>query len=415
VTDTAAAPSPAPTAETPAFSPMAVLWIILAGVFSFSAFVVLSAYAPDLRKGSDGGAHALSRSAVGYAGIVQLLQNQGVQAVVSRNTSGDRDPDWREVVLTPGMETGKDPLTALTKAGPTIVVLPKWLTTPSRTQAGWVDKAGLIDGADIAKMLAPAIPGLTINRREDTAAAYLAATAPLSPETLGPIDHLQTLAPNPGLKPLMLDARGGMVVGQTADRHLVVISDPDILNTQGLADIRTARVASDILTGLNGGDGPIIFDVSLNGFGTPPNLLKLAFSPPYLGATLCLLAAGLLMGLHAASRFGAATRARRAIAFGKRALADNSAGLIRMARREHRMAGRYLDLNRAAVVAALGITRLAGEELDAFLDKLAAKSGIEQRLADLVPQARAAKNRADLMRVARGLYQWRVEMIRERR
>ena len=49
------------------------------------------------------------------------------------------------------------------------------------------------------------------------------------------------------------------------------------------------------------------------------------------------------------------------MAFGKRALADNSAGLIRLARREPRMAPRYLDLTRAAVARALGVTRLASE------------------------------------------------------
>jgi hypothetical protein len=47
-----------------AFSPKVVLALILVSVFSFSALSVLFAYEPDLRKGSDGRAHALSKSAM---------------------------------------------------------------------------------------------------------------------------------------------------------------------------------------------------------------------------------------------------------------------------------------------------------------------------------------------------------------
>jgi len=404
------------TAPAPTFSPVVVLWMVLAGVFSFSAFIVLSGFAPDLRKGSDGGAHALSRSAVGYAGVIRLLKAEGVPVAITRHPDADPNPTWRQLVITPGIEAGKDDMISLSKASPVLVVLPKWLTTPSRKQAGWVDKAGVIPPILIAKMMQPAVPGLIIRQRPDTAALQLVDDGHvLKTVKTGPIDQLQTLAPNSALDAMETDSRGGVVIAITKDRHLAILSDPDLLNTQGIADPATARVATDILTNLQEGDGPIVFDVSLNGFASPPSLFKLVFTPPYLGAALCLFAAGVLMGLHAATRFGAPLRAARAIDYGKRALADNSAALIRMARREHRMATRYLDLNRAAVVHALGITRLAGGDLDAFLDRLAENSGVAQRLSALVPQARAAANRRDLMQLARNVYEWRVEMTRERR
>ena len=406
----------APAAPTPTFSPIVVLWMVLAGVVSFSAVIVLSGFAPELRNGSDGGAHALSSSAVGYAGIMRLLKAEGVNASVTRHPESDLHPTWRQLVITPGIEAGKDELIPFTTASPVLVVLPKWLTTPSGRRAGWADKAGVISPILIGKMMQPVIPGLIIRQRPDTAPLQLVANgSALSSGKTGPIDQLQTLAPNSALVPVATDSRGGVVVAMTKDNNLAILSDPDLLNTQGIANAATARVGSDILTNLQDGDGPVVFDVSLNGFGTPPNLFKLIFTPPYLGAALCLFAAGLLMGVHAANRFGAPVRAARAIDYGKRALADNSAGLIRMARREHRMATRYLDLNRAAVVSALGVTRLAGDELDAFLDRLADNSGVSQRLASLVPEARAAANARDLMQLARNVYEWRVEMTRERR
>ena len=67
-----------------AFSPMAMIVIVLVGVVSFAGLGVLSAYAPELKKGDNGGAHALSRSSVGYAATVRLLQASGRGALVGR-------------------------------------------------------------------------------------------------------------------------------------------------------------------------------------------------------------------------------------------------------------------------------------------------------------------------------------------
>jgi hypothetical protein len=166
--------------------------------------------------------------------------------------------------------------------------------------------------------------------------------------------------------------------------------------------------------GIRKGDGPVVFDVSLDGLKHSPSLLKLAFEPPFLGATLCLAGAALLMALHAASRFGAPERTTRALALGKSALAENSAGLIRMAKREPHMAGGYLELNRGAVAKALGATRLSGAELDAYVDRLGERTGAG-RLSSLAEQIPAVKDRDSLTRFAQRLYQWRLEMTRERR
>jgi hypothetical protein len=434
------------------FSPLVVLWIVLAGVFSFSAFMVLSAYAPDLRGGSDGGAHALSKSAVGYAGLVRMLRAEGDEVVISRrksipppppaNGSGGGQPagsdspaappavvqnggpddqafSWSLFVLTPDTDPPKGALAGLTTQGPTLVVAPKWLTTPDPTHPAWVNQAGPVPTKAIETMLGTVAGNLTLARRTDTSAAQLVGqpggSSPASAAFTGPIEQLQTFQSSQALTPIITDQRGGVVLAATADRRVYFLSDPDLLANHGIAYVATARFADNLLQSLRDGGGPIAFDVSLNGFGAAPSLLKLAFSPPFLGATLCLAAVGLLIGLHAAARFGAPQAAGRTLAFGKRALADNSAALIRIARREPRMAGRYLDLTRTAVVEALGAGRVPPSELDAFLDRIAEKSGVAHRLADLVPQTAAVKTRADLTKVAQSLYQWKMEMTGERR
>jgi hypothetical protein len=400
--------------DTRVFRPLTALLLVLAGVFSFSAYFVLSAYAPDLRGGDDGGPHALSRSAVGFAGLVRLLKADGVQVEINRDGPAKRDPSWGLLVLTPDPNTSPVDLAALAKAkGNTLIVLPKWNTIPDPRNNGWVQSVGPIDAAELNALLGKDLP-LAVARRNDNVPAQLVAAPGQGSGVFptGRIDHLQVFAG--GGTALLKAATGETVLARVGDGDIAVLSDPDLLNTHGLADAQTAASAVALIEALRVGDAPVVFDVSLNGYKHSPSLLKLAFEPPFLGATLCLAGAALLMALHAAYRFGAPERATRALALGKRALAENTAGLIRMARREPHMAAGYLDLNRNAVMKALGAGRLTTGEFDAYADKLGERIGAGG-FTPLTREAPQVKDREGLVRFAQRLYQWRLEMTRERR
>jgi hypothetical protein len=403
------AASARPTDGT-AFSSRTVIALLIAGVFAFSAFVVLSAYAPDLRGGDDGGGHALSHSAVGYAGVVQLLKNMGEPVVVSRDVKG-RTASTSLYVVTPAEFSDKDDLGTLTNGGPTLIVLPKWQTMPDPRTQGWVVKLAPLGIDNVAGVLSKRFTGVKMVRANGTAPAQITGL-PSGLATTGPIDQLQTFIDDPDI--MLRDAHGNGVLTKSHTEPVYILSDPDLLNTQGISNLDTARTGVAILQSLRQGDGPIVFDVTLDGLGRSKSLLKLAFEPPFLGATICLGAAALLLALQALSRFGAPRRQGRAIALGKQALADNSAALIRLAHREPRMAARYLDLTRTRVARALGVGRLNEAELTKLLDSHAARAGGGLRLADLTTEASAVKDRAGLMRLARDLTQWKMEMTGER-
>jgi hypothetical protein len=94
---------------------------------------------------------------------------------------------------------------------------------------------------------------------------------------------------------------------------------------------------------------------------------------------------------------------------------ENTAGLIRMARREHRMAEGYARLCRDLAARAVGAPRqLEPAQLDAFLDRLSAQRGAPL-FTDLMTAARQAGSLPDLIAVARNLYDWRLEMTRASR
>src|SRR3546814_21035479 len=59
------------------FAPRTVTLMLVIGVIGFVGALVLGAYAPDPRQADNGGEHALSRSAVGFAGLVPLASATG--------------------------------------------------------------------------------------------------------------------------------------------------------------------------------------------------------------------------------------------------------------------------------------------------------------------------------------------------
>jgi hypothetical protein len=162
------------------------------------------------------------------------------------------------------------------------------------------------------------------------------------------------------------------------------------------------------------GDGGLRFDVTLNGFSRGQNAGRVMLEPPWLAATLCGVAAAVLMGLHSLGRFGPTLARGRAIALGKRALVDNSAGLVRMARREAELAPAYAALTKAQVARTGGAGRAGRAADDSWLADLARRAGAADPAA-LTAQAEAAKTPDDLLAVGRTLYQWRLEITRERR
>jgi hypothetical protein len=210
----------------------------------------------------------------------------------------------------------------------------------------------------------------------------------------------------------------GTLLAFDSERSLYILSDPDAFNTFGLANRDNARFAVQLIDYLRYDPAqPILLDATLHGFERSENLLKMMFSVPYIGVTLVALAAALLLGWAAAIRFGPPQREERAIALGKQALADNTAGLVTMARRETRMAPGFLALIRRRLAREIGAPRTLNEtQVSELFDRL----GPEPETGRIYSQMEAdlktpAASREDLLTKAQALYRWRKEIIRRAR
>lgn len=401
--------------DSAGFSPTVMVVLVLVGVVSLAGLGLLSAYTPELRSGDDGREHALSRSSVGFAAVARLLQKGGEPTVLSRGPLSPAAEDGL-LILTLSAQTRPADIEDFEHAGPMLIVLPKWRTTPDPLHRGWVKTDGLQSNKVILNVLPKDIAqGLQFVQRQKGAQPVALhrpdGSAFPSPER---ISNLQGLI-SPTWRPVLLD-QDGVAVMIHDGRGRYILADPDFLNTAGVKSLAGARTAVAMLDLIRAEDTPVVFDLTLHGFQRSLNPLRLALEPPLLGATLCLALALLLAGLQAGVRFGPARSAGRALALGKRALADNTAALVRLARREHRMAEPYAELVKAEVIKAASLPRGLDEaEAEIVLDRMGQAAGVSQRFKVLVEQARAAQTPGDLLKAARDLYQWRQEMARGRR
>jgi hypothetical protein len=336
----------------------------------------------------------------------------GLPAVVSR-TRPSRPAD-SVVILTPDLGLSPSELQAYPKGALTIIAPPKWMTGADPVRRGFVRKMGMMEGDKVfqAQLKSYAPQTRFVHRKGPAHPLLRGVGGPFvgAQWRLGKIDSLRSVS-GQGWSPLIVDEAGNMVLAQsTKTRSIWLLADPDLLNNQGLASRDTARVAAAILTAASdGGDRPLIFDVTLNGYERARGLLRLILEPPWVAATLIAAAAAVLMGIHALARFGQPRRRGRAFALGVRALVDNSADLVRMARKEAELAPDYAQLTRAWVLKAAG-----GHTQDEWLDELARRRGATAP-SELEAEARQARTRDDLLEVARKLYAWRGDMTRERR
>ena len=175
----------------------------------------------------------------------------------------------------------------------------------------------------------------------------------------------------------------------------VFVTDADLMNNYGLADAARAKAALALIDELSYSDKNIgvTFDLTLNGFGASENLLTLAFRPPFLAATLCLLMALLIVGWRAFQRFGpAAAGSGPAIAFGKQRLVANGAGLIIRARRLRLLGAPYAALSARRVAERLGLARADREAIDAALARrLPGEEPFSRRAARMEEAAKPAE------------------------
>ena len=413
--------------------------IIIMFAVGFAAFVALLyglGMGDPLASGKNGEAHGASNSIVGYKALASLLEKTGVPVQYSRSQAGMDNKGL--LVLTPGPFTPAEEIDAVVQQrayiGPTMIILPKWQVAGDRKlRKGWVYRGAPWDGELGAQMLADVTEvAVTVDDKAKGGKSLASAVgasvkAPEMPVTITG-DSVRTIVRGPASKgALVAYIDDGGVYAQLdsldesqitdedkidADFYpVVVVADADLLNNAGMADKQTARHALALVkAAAMASDGGVTFDLTFNGLGSAKNLLTLAFSPPFLSATICLITAALAAAWMAFNRFGPPVMEKRSIDFGKSALVNNSAAFISRMQRTYLVTDPYAELVRSQSAEAIGISSQANaQEIDQKLDALGESDG--NRFSALYQQLVRARKPQDIAEGAAALHAWKKEMI----
>lgn len=435
-----AQPLAVPVGANP-FSRRAVLAIVLIGTALFVALLWMIGTGTGMGSTNDGQAHAGGKGLNGYAAMADYLERRGFTVRKAKN-EGALDKPGLLILTPPAYADGNDIekiVSARRYTGPTIVITPKWMAVPpgqdeAGTKKGWVRFAGAV-GPNWKGFLDDVLVRIEPMGPEGSAARWhgmgLEGTLPEGRQVLsGQGDSLvplvagqdgrilAALLDDGGQYPQLEDAALEPMNSDVEDEHLqplVIVFEPDLLDNYGMARPGSARLAEALVRASGIGAGqPVIFDMTLNGFGQSENLLTLAFTPPFLAATLCLLLAALICGWRAFLRFGPPMAGERAIAFGKRALVANAASFVRRTGRLHLIAGPYSDRARERLMRGLGLPRtLDAGHAEAAIDRaLALREPDAEPFSAIAMRLKRARKAHDLLKAARDLHALERKLIR---
>lgn len=424
-----------PAGEGNPFTIRTALIMVLFGAMVFVLMLYLIGAGMSQGPANNGGNHAGGKGLTGFAAMSGFLERRGYQVRRSRSEGAIADPGL--LVLTPPHMAKAEKIDEILDrreyVGPTLLVLPKWLAAPvpaaqrgAKAKEGWVTISGVYAPAwaEELETLGP------LDLKTGKAAGGESSWSGLGASGTLPDAKAQQTMSSGSILALVRNGRGQTLAGFLDDGSshpaledaageepalddeyesypVVIVADPDLLNNYGFSRREGATLAFALVrASMDGEDLPVIFDMTLNGLGRSTNLLTLAFTPPFLAATLCLLMAALAIGWRAFMRFGPPRKPGRAIAFGKRALVANTSGLLRRARRLHLMAEPYIGRARERIARALALPRHAGNDAtDAAIDRaLASRSPGSPPFTELAARLRSERDPQQIVKAAHDLF-----------
>ena len=363
------------------------------------------------------GPSSYSTSALGYAGIAEVLKQVGVPVVKSRRGPALQAENGVLIVAEPQMNLLPQAVVpALPDAGKTLLILPKWLGIVDSDKPKWVKRVSPFLTAWVERTLGLALEQPQIERREKVESWSLNEIGP-APELS---ERLQ-LIKSDVLRPLVA-AGDGILLGEVRKNgHLIwVLSDPDVIANRAFrADGKGAAFAVALIEKLRGGRGPVVFDETVHGFQSrPAAALRLLFEFPYAIITLQVVIGTALLLWATMGRFGPAEMPPPQLATGKAGLIDNVADLMEFAGHDRLVIERYVENTIRDTARQLRAPKdLSYQQLLVWLSQLGKKRSVSRDCIAIARHAQdltLSKRAIDISKfaeTAREICQWKQEIV----
>ena len=362
------------------------------------------------------GASTYSRSAIGHAGIAEVLRRLDLSVVKSSSNSAEKlSPGSVLVIAEPTLTNqSEEAIRVLLRVNTVLYVLPKWAGLPSEQRPGWLRVVGERSIGDAQRALNLVAPRAEVVRED--------GDINWTTNELGPAPNLHAPAQfvrGGGLRPIIAGDRG-MLVGEMRERNrrIWVLSDPDVISNHGLAREGNAALAVALITRLRSGSGSIVFDETIHGFtARTASPFELLFRFPFVVATIQGLIAIALLLWATLARFGAPQSVPPPLSAGRAGLLQNMAKLIEFTGHQQVMIRRYVQETVRDVARQLHAPRaLTGEGLIAWLQRVGGARTVTVDCGALMRRAgelreAGRRDQASLVRLARDAHRWRGEML----
>ena len=362
------------------------------------------------------GPSTYSRSAIGHAGIAEVLQRLDIPVIKSTSDSLDHLSYGSLLVIAephPGPQS-EDTIHELLIATTVLFVLPKRTGLPSEQRPGWARRISERSLSDVRWALNLVAPRAEVVR-ESGEVSWTTNLLGLAPNLRAPTQ----LVRGPGLRPVIA-GDSGMLVGElrTGSRIVWVLSDPDVISNHGLAREGNAALAVGLIKYLRDAGGSVVFDETIHGYtARAANPFLLPFRFPFVVATLQGLIAIALLLWATMARFGAPQSAPPPLSAGRAGLLQNMAKLIEFGGHQPVMIRRYVQETLRDVARQLHAPRaLAGEALIAWLQRVGGARGVTVECEALMRRAgelteASRRDQSGLVRLARDTHRWQGEML----
>jgi len=407
----------------PVFSRRLLLGWIVGAVVVFAISLVFMG-GGELSGPDSVGPSTFSRSAIGHAGIAEVLAQLAIPVVKSRSSSLEKlSPGSVLVIAEPRRnDQSEDAIRTLLKARTILLVLPKWIGQASEQKDGWlrqVDERPTLDAQWALDLIASR--GEVV--RERSAVQWTTNALHITPAVDLPVQ----LVRGDRLRPI-IGAMQGMLVGEISerDRKIWVLADPDVIANHGLVREGNAALALALIKALRAGDGTVVFDETVHGFVVRPvSPFLLLFRFPFVVATAQGLLAIALLLWATLARFGAPQAAPPPLRAGREGLLQNMAKLVEFTGHQDVVVKRYVQETVRDAAVQLHAPReligagLMGAGLVAWLQRVGLARGVAIDCEDVlrraaVPGTGGRRNPSALVRLARDIHQWKGEIINGR-
>ena len=391
------------------FSPRVLAVWLVAVILLFAGTVYFTLFgSPPTATGPS----SFSISAVGYAGIADVMHRLGSRVIKSRgDTLNKLDPQGVLVVAEPPANVTNEQLRALFAADRVLLVLPKWAWVPSEDTPGWIKGATPFPPRTVKTVAQAAVSGADVVQ-VPAVATWSTNEIGLQPSVTDPVQLIKSGR----LRPIVGTA-DGMLVGElrTGRARLWIVADPDVIANHGLT--ANAAFAVAMINALRGSTGNVVFDETIHGFTDRPSPFWLLFEFPFVLATALGAIAVALLLWATMGRFGVPLTPPRALQSGKAVLIANTAKLFEFARYQPVIVKRYVyaiirDAARQlhAPQGISDVTMVEWLRRNSQARSIDIDCGTVLASADELA-ARGRSGLAPLAAIARDIFRWKQEII----